>query len=272
MSRLEGKIAIVTGGASGNGRGIALRFAEEGADVVVADVASAAADETARLVQERGRRALAQRCDVSLPEEIARLLAATVERFGRVDIAVANAGVVETGTDCLTMSEEQWDRTISVNLKGVFFTLQAAAKQMIAQGGGGRLIATASIMAEWGSPASPAYAASKGGVKQLVKSFALMGGQHGITCNGIAPGLIETGMTAPLMAVPQAVDYMVDRTPIGRVGQPADVAAVAAFLASDDAGFVTGTMITPDGGITAGMYSAMSSQLAAAMRAAGTSR
>jgi glucose 1-dehydrogenase len=272
MGKLAGKVALITGAASGNGRGIALRFAEEGADVVIADVETPGADETARLVRERGREALSQRCDVARVEDIERLVAAGVTRFGRIDIAVANAGVVESGFDCLSLGEAMWDRTIDINLKGVFFTLQAAARQMIAQGGGGRLIAMASIMAEWGSAATPAYAASKGGVRQVVKSFAIACGRNGITCNAIAPGLIETGMTAPLVSIPQLVDYFVDRMPVGRVGQPADVAAVAAFLASDDASFITGTVITPDGGVTAGMYSAMAAQMAAAMRDSGSSR
>ena len=211
MGRLDGKVAIVTGAASGNGRGMALRFAHEGAAVVIADVDVAGADETARLVGEQGGRAAVRRCDVSRKAELDALVAAAVQEFGRLDIAVANAGVVESGVDCLTMTEAQWERTIGVNLTGVFFTLQTAANQMIAQGSGGRLIATASIMAEWGSPGAAAYSASKGGVRQLVKSFAMACGRYGITCNGIAPGMIETGMTANITAVPQIVDYFIDR-------------------------------------------------------------
>ncbi|HXQ21810.1 MAG TPA: SDR family NAD(P)-dependent oxidoreductase, partial [Candidatus Acidoferrales bacterium] len=188
MGKLDGKVAVVTGAAFGNGRGIALRFADEGADVVIADIDAARMDETARMVCARGRRALVQRCDVSKKAEIDQLIAAAARELGHVDIAVANAGVFESDTDCLRMTEAQWDHTIGVNLKGVFFTLQAAANQMIAQGRGGRLIALASIMAEWGSAAAPAYSASKGGVKQLVKSFAIACGRYGITCNAIGPG------------------------------------------------------------------------------------
>jgi NAD(P)-dependent dehydrogenase (short-subunit alcohol dehydrogenase family) len=171
MTRLAGKVAVVTGAASGNGRGMAVRFAEEGADVVVADVDAAGAEETARQVEARGRRGLAWRCDVSRKAEIDALVAAAVERLGRVDVAVANAGVVESGTDCLRLTEEQWQRTIGVNLTGVFFTLQAVANRMIAQGGGGRLIAISSIMSEWGAPWTPAYTATKAGVRQLVRSL-----------------------------------------------------------------------------------------------------
>jgi len=256
MNRLEGKVAIVTGAASGNGRGMAVRFAEEGADVVVADVDVAGAEETARLVEARGRRALARRCNVSRKADIDALVAATVERLGRLDVAVANAGVVESDTDCLRLTEEQWQRTIGVNLTGVFFTLQATANRMIAQGGGGRLIAISSIMSEWGAPGTPAYTATKAGVRQLVRSFAMACGRHGITCNGIAPGFIETAMTDRYRAVPGLLDAFVARTPVGRIGQPADIAALAAYLASDEASFVTGTLVVADGGITAGMYAA----------------
>ena len=137
------------------------------------------------------------------------------------------------------------ERTISINLKGVFFTLQAAANRMIVQGRGGRLIALASIMAEWGSAGTPAYCASKGGVKQLVKCFAIACGRYGITCNGIGPGFIETAMTQMLSDDPMLAAYLVDRTPVGRIGQPIDVATAAAFLASDEASFVNGTTFFP---------------------------
>ena len=240
---------------------MAVRFAADGADIVIADVNRDGMDETARQVREHGRRALTQQCDVSNKSAIDRLIAAAVTEFGHVDIAVANAGVAETDTDCLRMTEAQWDRTLSVNLKGVFFTLQAAANQMITQGRGGRLIAIASVMAEWGSARSPAYSASKGGVRQLVKSFAMACGRYAITCNAIGPGFIQTAMTRPITENPLFTSHLVDRTPVGRIGVPADVAAVAAFLASDAASFVTGTIIFPDGGITAGMYSAAAQML-----------
>lgn len=269
MGKLDGKVAVVTGAAYGNGRGMAVRFAEEGAAVVIADIDTGRMDETAQLVRDRKQAALVQRCDVSQKPDIDQLIRATVTQFGRLDIAVANAGVVESDTDCLRMTEAQWERTISVNLKGVFFTLQAAANQMVAQGGGGRLIAMASIMAEWGGAGSPAYCASKGGVKQLVKSFAIACGRYAITCNAIGPGFIETGMTQMITENPMVAGFLIDRTPVGRIGQPADVASVAAFLASDEASFITGTILFPDGGITAGMYSAAAAELA---QAGATSR
>lgn len=255
MGRLEGKIAVVTGAASGNGRGMAIRFAEEGADVVVADLDDAGMEETARLVRQQERQAMTQRCNVALKADIDVLFAATVARFGRVDIAVANAGVSDRDTDCFTMTEEAWDRTIDINLKGVFFTLQAGANQMRKQGGTGRLIAISSIMGEWGAAGAPAYCASKGGVKQLVKSFGMACGPYGITCNAIGPGFIETNMTIRLKEVPEIGAHLANATPVGYIGAPSDVANVAAFLASDDSRFVNGTTIFPDGGITAGNYS-----------------
>jgi NAD(P)-dependent dehydrogenase (short-subunit alcohol dehydrogenase family) len=212
-------------------------------------------DETARMVKQQERQALTRRCDVAKRSDVEALIAASVARFGKVDIVVANAGVAESETDCFTMTEEQWDRTIDVNLKGVFFTLQAAANQMRAQGNGGRLIAISSIMGEWGSAGSPAYCASKGGVKQLVKSFGIACGPYGITCNAIGPGFIETNMTRGIRENPAIEQYLADRTPVGYIGRPEDVANVAAFLASDDSRFVNGTTIFPDGGITAGNYS-----------------
>lgn len=261
MGKLDGKVAVVTGAALGNGRAIALRFADEGADLVLADVDEEHMEETAKLAKGRGRRVLAQRCDVSRPAEIEALYAAARDTFGHVHVAVANAGVVERETDCLQMTEEQWDRTLGVNLKGVFFTLQGAARRMVEQGQGGRLVAIGSIMGVWGAAGTPAYCASKGGVQQLVKCFALAGAPHGIACNGIGPGFIATPMTSFIHENPLFEGFLVDRTPSARIGEAEDVAGVAAFLASDDARFLNGTMVYADGGITAGLYSAAASQL-----------
>ena len=253
--RLQDRICVVTGGGSGLGRAISLRFADEGGHVVIGDVDAAGAEKTAIGVRERGRKAVVRHCDVTKLADIDALIRSAADELGRVDVVVANAGVVEHDTDCLTMTEAQWDHTIDVNLKGVFFTLQAGAKRMAEQGGGGRLIAIASIMAEWGSGTSPAYTASKGGVRQLVRSMGIAVGPLGITCNGIGPGFIETNMTQFLRDEPAMADYLIDRTPVGRIGRPEDIAAVAAFLAGDDASFMNGTVVYPDGGITAGLYS-----------------
>jgi glucose 1-dehydrogenase len=260
MGKLEGKVAVVTGAASGNGRAMAVRFAQDGADVVISDLNDDGMAETARLVKQQERQSLIQRCDVTRTADIDALFDATMARFGRVDIAVANAGITERTAGsiggCLELTEDAWDAVIGVNLKGVFFTLQAAAKRMIASGrSGGRLIAISSIMGEWGSAGGPAYSASKGGVKQLVKSFGMAVGPLGHTCNAIGPGFIRTAMTAPIFEIGQVEENLVDRTPVGHIGDPEDVAAVASFLAGDEARFVNGTTIFPDGGITAGSYS-----------------
>jgi NAD(P)-dependent dehydrogenase (short-subunit alcohol dehydrogenase family) len=209
------------------------------------------------------------RCDVTRKADIERMIEEGASRFGSVDVVVANAGVVESGTGCLDMSEEEWDRTIAVNLRGTFFTLQAGANRMVRQGRGGRLIAIASIMAEWGGGATPAYSASKGGVRQVVRSFAIACGRYGITANAIAPGFIETSMTRMITDNELMATALIDRTPAGRIGQPFDVAAVAAFLASDAAGFVNGATIFCDGGITSGLYSAAAAAGATARRGGG---
>jgi glucose 1-dehydrogenase len=261
MGKLSGKVALVTGAAFGNGRAMADRFAQDGAAVVIADVDEKRMAETAEMVRGRGGTALVQRCDVSKKQDVDACVRAAVVQLGHVDIAVANAGVVEMNTDCLRMTEAEWDRTIGVNLKGVFLTLQAAANQMIAQGRGGRLLAIASIMAEWGAAGTPAYCASKGGVRQLVKSFAAACGRHRITCNAIGPGFIATGMTRMISDNPMMAQFLTDRTPVGRIGDPADVANLAAFLAGDEASFISGTILFTDGGITAGMYSAAAAQM-----------
>jgi glucose 1-dehydrogenase len=262
--RLEGRTALVTGAASGNGRAIALRFAREGADVAIADVDAQGLEASARLLHESGRRVFAGHCDVSKTADIEGFFAAAAGELGPPWVVVANAGVVELDTDCLRLSEAQWDRTIDVNLKGVFFTLQAGARRMLERGRGGRLLAVASIMTEWGSAATPAYSASKGGVRQLVRSFALLCGRHGVTCNAIAPGFIRTAMTNVLEQNPLLHGFLLDRTPNGCIGEPEDVAAMAAFLAGDEARFVNGAFLLTDGGISAGLYSEAAARMAEA--------
>lgn len=272
MGSLDGKVALVTGAGSGNGRAMARRFAALGAAVVVADVDEAGMEETGKLIRQDGGRALTVRCDVARKKDLDEMFQLTVAELGGLDVAVANAGVVESDTDCLRMTEEQWDRVISINLRGVFFTLQGAAKRMIRQGKGGRLIAIGSIMGEWGGGGNPAYCASKGGVRQIVRSFAVATGRFGITCNAIAPGFIDTAMTRMIKETPMMAAGLIDRTPAGRIGDPSDVANVAAFLASDESSFVTGTVLFSDGGITAGLYSAAAAQLAAGAQGGGAGK
>ncbi|MGH2585751.1 MAG: SDR family NAD(P)-dependent oxidoreductase, partial [Dehalococcoidia bacterium] len=267
--RLAGKVAVITGAASGNGREIALRFAQEGADLVLPDVYYNGAEGVCTLLRLYGRRAIATQTDVSKKAEVNEMITTAVQEMGRIDIMVANAGI-QIGRPFLELTEEEWDNVIDVNLKGVFLCGQAAARQMVAQGGGGCIINIASIMAEVGAAGAAAYAASKGGVVQLTKSMAIALAPHEIRVNAIAPGFIDTSMTEVLAAPLKRM--IEERTPQERFGHPTDVANAAAFVASLDAGFMTGSVLTIDGGFTAGFFSAQAARTAAtaaAERAAG---
>lgn len=258
--RLAGKVAVITGAASGNGRETALRFAQEGADLVLPDVYYNGAEGLCTLLRVSGRRCIATQTDVSVKAEVDAMIATAVEEMGRIDIMVANAGI-QIGKPFLELTEADWDRVIGVNLKGVFLCGQAAARQMVAQGNGGCIINIASIMATVGAAGAAAYAASKGGVVQLTKSMAIALAPQEIRVNAIAPGFIDTSMTEVLGAPLKKM--IEDRTPQERFGHPADVANVAAFLASSDAAFITGSTIYTDGGFTAGFYSAQAARAAA---------
>jgi len=255
MTQLTGKIALVTGGAYGNGREIALRYAREGADVAIADIDTDRLAETKAMIEALGRKVLAVECDVSRPAELESLVMQARDDLGGLDIAVANAGITDTRTDCMRITEEEWDRVQGVNLKGVFFTLQAAARLMDEQGRGGRLIAIASVMAAWGSHTAPAYCASKGGVVQVVRSFAVQLGRKGITCNAIAPGFVSTGMTEGVESNAMLKGFLTDRIPAGDFGETADIASLATFLASDESKYMNGSIVPMDGGLVAGLYS-----------------
>jgi NAD(P)-dependent dehydrogenase (short-subunit alcohol dehydrogenase family) len=261
MSKLEGKVALVTGAAYGNGREIALRFAREGADLALADIDTERLAESAAMIEALGRKIISVECDVSHPEELEALVSRTKSDLGGLDIAVANAGVTEPDTDCMRMTESLWDHVQGINLKGVFFTLQSSAKVMQEQGRGGRLIAIASVMAGWASHTSPAYCASKGGVAQVVKSFAVQLGREGITCNAIAPGFIKTGMTEGIEGNAMLMGFLTDRIPAGGFGEPGDIGALAAFLASDESKYMNGSIVPVDGGLVAGLYSGAALQM-----------
>lgn len=245
--RLHDKVAIITGAGSGNGRGIALRFAEEGADVVIADVMMDGANVTAEMARGLGRRALVTRTDVSQREQVDAMVAQTVEYFGRVDILVNNAGV-ETIVPFLELPEAQWDKIIAVNLKGPFLCSQAVACQMVAQGTGGKIVNIASINSQIALPGQAHYVSSKGGLLMLTKSTALELAKYKINVNAIGPGVIETAMTAGSLSNPERRALLASHIPMGRVGQPRDVANVALFLASDESDYMTGTIIYVDGG------------------------
>ena len=245
--KLSGKVAVITGAARGIGKACAQRFLDEGAKVVISDIDAAG---LARTASELGRpndvRAI--EADVAKRADVDRAVATATNQFGRIDIMVNNAGVARN-QDLLEISEKDFDEIIAINLKGAFFGVQAAAKQMIAQGGGGVIINMSSVNALLAIPSLATYAISKGGMKQLTSVAAVALAPHRIRVVAVGPGTILTDMVASaIFSSEDARRSVLSRTPIGRGGDPGEVAAVVAFLASDDASYITGQTIYPDGG------------------------
>lgn len=240
MARLGGKVALVTGGASGIGRAVVERFAADGAFVVVGDV-----DERG-LASLASERVAVSRCDVTSEADQAALVRLAADRFGGLDIAIANAG---TGWAAKVMDHElpDWQRVIDVCLTGVFLTYKHAGRAITARGGGS-MVATASLNAVQPGRGMAAYCAAKGGVKMLTEVTALELGEAGVRVNAVAPGLVRTGLTDPMWTIPGLIGQYVDNTPLGRWSDPGEIAAVVAFLASDEASFITGTLQLIDGG------------------------
>jgi glucose 1-dehydrogenase len=241
--RLEGKVALVTGASSGNGRAIALRYAQEGALVVCADLQEAPDGRLpgARFV----------RCDVTRGDDVRAAIHEAVDAFGRLDIAVANAGVNLGVYDLVDEPFEVYERTVEVNQHGVWWTCREAVRQMVEQGEGGRVIVVASIASFVGSPSGVAYNASKGAVLQIVRTLAAEVAPRGILVNAICPGYVRTAMTTETQADPDLLERALAAHPLGRLGEPEDIAGAAFWLASDDAAWVTGIALTVDGGYTA---------------------
>jgi len=245
--RLQDKVAIVTGAAVGIGRACAERFAREGAKVVLSDIDAAKGEEAAEAIQSHGGDAIFVACDVGDKSQVDALIESAVAAFGRLDCAVANAAIVHA-CDFLDLGEEDFDRVLRVNLKGVFLTGQAAARQMVSQGAAGTIINMSSINAVLAIPSITPYIVSKGGVNQLTKVMALALADQGIRVNAIGPGTIGTEMALKVLSDPAKMRAAMSRTPMGRVGTPEEIASVAVFLASDDASYVTGQTIYADGG------------------------
>jgi NAD(P)-dependent dehydrogenase (short-subunit alcohol dehydrogenase family) len=245
--KLTGKVAAITGAARGIGRACAERFLSEGVKVIISDVDNDALEKT---VAELGRPKDLQavHCHVARRGDVDRVVATAVREFGRLDIMVNNAGVARN-QDILEITEKDFDDVIAINLKGAFFGVQAAARQMVAQGGGGVIINMSSVNALLAIPTLATYAISKGGMKQLTSVAAVALAPHNIRVVAVGPGTILTDMVASaIFNSEDARKSVLSRTPIGRGGEPSEVASVVAFLASDDASYITGQTIYPDGG------------------------
>jgi len=246
---LEQKVAIVTGGATGIGRAIATRFVREGAQVVIDYVgASDAADELAHALQTVGGRAVAVAADVSDEQQVDALVAHTVTTYGRLDVLVNNAGI-EHKYPFLETPTDYWRKVLDINLTGPFLCARRAARQMVAQGGGGRIINISSVHEDITMPTNAAYCASKGGLRMLMRTIAVELAPHGITVNNVAPGAVDTPMDAALKRDAAQMRELLAEIPLGRMARPEEIAAVCAFLASDEATYITGSTYVVDGGL-----------------------
>ncbi len=245
--KLKDKVAIVTGATKGIGRACAKEYAKEGARVTLAgrseDLGKAAAEE----ITAQGGRAIFVACDVSDSSQVNNMVATTVEHFGGLDIMLSNAGI-NNKAEFLDVKEEDWDRVIDVNLKGVFLCGQAAARQMVKQGRGGVIINMSSVIAVLGLKNQVAYSASKGGITQLTKSMALGLIDKGIRVNAIGPGAVATELMQRVGHNKALMNQILNRTPIGRIAECEEIGRVAVFLAGDDSSFIVGQTIYPDGG------------------------
>ncbi|SDZ55579.1 SDR family oxidoreductase [Herbiconiux ginsengi] len=241
------RVALVTGAGQGIGRGIALRLAVDGFDVAVNDIhrsndkAEAVADE----IRGLGRRAIAVTADVSNPDDVATMVATTVSALGRLDVAVANAGIAQAQA-LLETTADEWDLMFAINVRGVFLTWQAAARQFISQRGGGKLIAAGSNASHRAASFLPAYSASKFAVRGLTQVAAMQWAEYGITANAYAPGVVNTPLWA---GDPEGFAREAAKIPLGRAQEPEDVAALVSYFASPDSNYMTGQTVIMDGGL-----------------------
>ena len=247
--KLENKVAVITGSATGIGQAIAMAMAAEGASVVVDYIGKPdAPQQTLKMIQDAGGKATAIDTDVSQPDQVNSLIQQTVQQFGRLDIFVNNAGI-EFKHPFLEFPVDQFQKIVAVNLQGPFLCCQAAAKQMVAQGGGGRLINISSIHEDQPMPTNAPYCATKGALRMLTRTIAVELAPHGITVNNIGPGAIFTPIDADVEANPQLEAQLMAEIPLGRWGKPEEVAGLAVFLASDAAAYITGSTYFIDGGM-----------------------
>jgi NAD(P)-dependent dehydrogenase (short-subunit alcohol dehydrogenase family) len=247
--RLDGKVALVTGGSSGIGRATALAFAREGAKVVIADVAIEGCHDTATQIREAGGDALCVETDVSKADQVKALIDEIVETYGRLDYAFNNAGIEGEQAPTADCAEENWDRVIGINLRGVWLCMKHEIPQMLKQGGGA-IVNMSSVAGLVGFPNIPAYTASKHGVLGLTKTAALEYAKQGIRVNAVCPGVIRTAMVERFVGGdPEAEAQLTASEPIGRMGTPEEVAEAVVWLCSDAASFVTGHPMVVDGGL-----------------------
>jgi glucose 1-dehydrogenase len=246
---LEGKVAIVTGGNSGIGKAVVLALAEAGAKVVIDYVANEqATEDLERQIAALGDQSIGVDADVSKVDDLQRLIDAAVKAFGRLDIMVNNAGI-ETRSSILDTTEAQYDKVLEINLKSAFFGTQLAAKQMIAQGGGGRIINISSVHEDWPMPANTPYCLSKGGMRMLTRTAGVELAPMGIAVVGVGPGAVDTPINASTEADPSKLKALNAAIPLGRMAQPSEIGSVVVFLSGDGASYLTATTIFADGGI-----------------------
>ena len=248
--RLKNKTAIITGSSQGIGRGIAERFAREGANVVVNYIGNMEmANEVVRNAERAGAKAIAVQADISRVDDINQMFDTAIDEFGQVDILVNNAGV-EKHAPFWEVTEKDYDFVMNVNVKGAFFGSQAMARHLIDGGRRGKIVNISSVHEDLPFPNFTAYCVSKGGIKMLTRNLGVELGPYGINVNNIAPGAIETPINKNLLNDPKKLNYLLGQIPLKRLGQPEDVAGLAVFLASDEADYVTGSTFFVDGGLT----------------------